>query len=791
MVIRLSPMDKKLSRDIWRLRSQVLAVAMVIASGVALLIMSLTSGEALHETTAAYYERYRFADVFAAVRRAPERVMDKVVAIPGVRQAESRIVDIVTVDIDGFEEPASARVVSLPESGDGVLNRIVLRGGRRPGAGRIDEIVLGERFAKAHGLAVGARLAVLLNGRKRTVTVVGVALSPEFIFVLGPGSLIPDDRRFGTMWMDRGALEAAFDMEGAFNDLSLTLVRGASPHRVIDALDQVLDRYGGTGAFARDRQLSNHFVQNEIEQQNNMAVVLPAIFMGVAAFLTNMIMARLVAAERDEIGLLKAFGYRSAEIGWHYVKLVLLIAGAGILIGFAAGSWLGRFNMELFAETYQFPFVIYRPSPDSFAVAALISVGTALVGSVGAVRYSVGLPPAEAMRPPAPPAYRRTWFSETALSKAMDEPSRMIFRRLARAPAAALLSVLGIALSLAVLLLALQWSDSIDEMIAEIFFRSQHQDATLSFFEPVPQRVIHDVLDLPGVMRAEGQRTVSARIRHGAVSRREAVTGVLPDAVLSPLRDIRNGIVPVPPHGIAISGMMARVLGVRRGDTVQVEILEERRPTLRLPVTEIVESYIGTPIYMDLAKLNEAMLERTLVNTVHVRVDALHKAAFLKALKETPVLSAVNFRIASVSMFRATVEKNIMIFIGFFTIFSCTLSFGVVYNTLRISLAERARELATLRVLGFRRSEVAYILLGESGIMALAAVPVGIVCGIFLSGFIAAQFATELFRIPLLILDSTAAVAAAAVFATVAVCAFFVRRRLDRLDLLEVLKTRE
>ena len=791
MVGALSPMDRKLLRDIWRLKSQVIAVSMVIASGVALLIMSLTSGEALHETTAAYYERYRFADVFATVRRAPEHLMDRIEAIPGVRQAESRIVDIVTVDIADFPEPVTARVVSLPSRGQPLLNQIVLRDGRLPHRERIDEVVLGERFAEAHGLEIGGSFLALLNGRQREVRVVGVALSPEFIYVLGPGSLLPDDKRFGIIWMNRDALAAAFDMEEAFNDVSLTLVRGVRPEPVIDALDAVLDEYGGTGALARERQLSNNFVQNEIEQQDNMAAVLPTIFLGVAAFLTNMIMARLVATEREQIGLFKAFGYSSAAIGWHYMKLVLVIAVLGIAVGFAAGSWLGRFNMQLFAETYQYPFILFRPSPQSYAVAALISIGTALVGSMTAVRLAVGLPPAEAMRPPAPPVYHRSWFSQTRLAAAMDEPTRMIVRRLSRGPVAAVLSAFGVALSLAVLLLALQWDDAINEMIEENFYRTQHQDATLTLFDAAHERVLHDVAALPGVMKVEGQRGVSARIRRANISRREAVIGLRQGAELFPMHDVSRGAVPVPEEGVAISSFMADVLKVRRGEMVTIEILEGRRPSLELPVTEIVDSYFGTPIYMDLDTLSRVLLESPQINTIHVRVDEAEKPVFLQALKETPRLSAINFRTASMVMFRDTIERNIMIFIGFFTIFSCTLSFGVIYNTLRISLAERGRELATLRVLGFRRGEISYILLGEAGILAVAAIPLGVVCGLLLSGYITSQFATELFRIPLLVKEATAAKAALVVLGTVTVCALMVRRRLDKLDLVEVLKTRE
>ncbi len=791
MVSTLTAINKKLLRDLWRLRTQVFAIAMVIASGVALLITALTSGEALRETTDAYYERYRFADVFASVKRAPETLVADIANIPGVKQAESRIVDIATIDIEGFAEPATARIVSLPDNGVPLLNQIVLKTGRPPHPGRVDEAVLSERFAAAHSLALGEKLSVLLNGRQRSVTVVGHALAPEFIYVIAPGAIMPDDKRFGIIWMNRNALAGAFDMEGAFNDISLTLNRGIEPDRVVARLDSVLAKYGTVGAYPRNRQLSNRFVQNEIDQADTMAVILPAIFMAIAAFLTNMIMTRLIATEREEIGLFKAFGYSDRRVAWHYIKMVLVIAGLGIVIGFVIGSWFGQVMLKMYGENYQFPFLIYRPSPQSYAIACLVSLGAAIAGSLRAVRAAASLPPAEAMRPPAPPIYKKTWFARTRAADTLDAPTRMILRRLGRWPIGAALSMFGIALSLSVLLLALQWDDAINEIIADFFFRASHQDATITLLEPGPLRVLHDVTSLPGVMAAEGQRVVSAKVHAGHVSRRQAVIGVTAKARLAPIHDVTRGALTVPENGIVISTSLAVVLGVSKGDKVWLELLEGRRPLKELRISGTFETYIDTPIYMHLDSLSHLLLESQQVNQIHVRIDTVERAAFLKALKKTPRLSAISFRLAGMTIFRNTIEKNIMIFIGFYTLFSCSLAFGVIYNTLRISLSERSRELATLRVLGFSRAEISYILLGETGILTFIALPVGVGCGYLLSEYIAKQFSTELFRVPLLIQDATAGLAAVSVLGTVVICALVIRRRLDKLDMIEVLKTRE
>jgi len=790
-VTLISTMDRKLLRDLWRLRSQVLAIALVIASGVALLVSALTTGEALRETTAAYYERYRFADIFASVTRAPQRLVDRIATLSGVQQVESRIVEIVTVSVPGFNEPATAQIVSLPAHGALLLNQIYLRKGRTPAPERIDEVVLGERFAAAHGLELGDGFSALLNGRQRHLTVVGVALAPEFIYVIGPGSIMPDDKRFGVIWMARDALAAAFDMEEAFNAISLTLMRDTHPDPVVAEMDKLLRSYGGVGAYARDRQLSNRFIQNEIDQQDTMQVILPAIFMAVAAFLTNMIMSRLIATEREEIGLFKAFGYSSYRIAGHYIKMVLVIALLGIGIGFLFGSWLGQFNLKMFAESYQFPFLIFRPSPTSYLIPALVSVATVMIGSMTSVQRAAVLPPSEAMRPPAPPIYRKSRLAGTKIANAIDEPTRMILRRLTRWPANAALSTLGIALSLAVLLLALQWQDAIDEMIEDFYFRSHHQDATISLADAAPSHVLYDIEKLPGVLTVEGRRVVSARIRHAHVLRRQVIIGVSDRPKLAPVRDVKRGPLFVPKDGVLISRTMADILQVVPGDQVTLEILEGRRPVIDVRVVDTFETYLDTPIYMHLDTLSQVMHESRQVNTVHVRIDENQRDAFLATLKDTPRISAVNFREAGIYMFRNTIEKNIMVFISFFTVFACTLAFGVIYNTLRISLAERSRELATLRVLGFSRAEISYILLGESGLFTVAALPLGVLCGTVLSNYIAVQFSTELFRMPLAIQDSTAGFAAVAVLVTVAICALIVRRRLDHLDLIEVLKTRE
>jgi putative ABC transport system permease protein len=784
-------LDRKLIRDLWRLRGQVIAIALVVASGVAVLVMSLSSIEALEDTASAYYERYRFAEIFANVKRAPEKLAVRIAEIDGVQTVETRIVEYAMLDVEGFGEPIIGRLVSTPERDESVLNRLALRAGRLVAPGAPDEVVLSEPFAEAHELEPGDRLRAIVKGHRRTLDIVGIALSPEYVYAIGPGQLMPDGERFGVLWMGREALEAAFDLDGAFNEVSLSLLRGTSAPAVIARLDHLLDPYGGIGAYERADQISNWFLMNEIEQLKSMASILPTIFLVVAAFLSNMVLARLIATERGEIGLMKAFGYGNAEVGWHYAKMVVVMTGIGILIGWATGAWLGRFNTEIYAEFYRFPFLYFRPGPNVFAVAALVSLAAALSGSLGAVRRAVCLPPAEAIRPPAPPLYRRTGVRAAWIARWLDQPTRIILRQLIRWPLRSFLTAAGIAMSVAVLVTSMQWLDSIDRIVDVYFHEAQRQDVTVGLAEARSGEAARDIARLPGVLAVEPGRIVSATFRAGTRSHRGAIQGVVPDPQLNLVYDASGVSLRAPAAGLVLSSILARKLEVGRGDLVWVEVLEGRRPVLQVPVVDLFETYIGTPAYMNLAALNRLLLEGPRIDYVHLLVDRDAESSLFADLKAIPAVSAVSLRRAAVDTFHETMAETLLIFVSFFVVFACTLAFGVVYNSARIALSERGRELATLRVLGFGRAEIAYILLGEVALLVFVALPLGCLAGYALAWLITSSFETELFRVPLIVEPSTFGWAVVIGLAAALVSAYLVRRRLDRLDLIAVLKTRE
>lgn len=782
-------LNRKLWRDLWRMRGQAVAIALVIGSGVGLMVQSLSAFDSLSTSTDAYYERYAFADIFARATRAPNRLERRIAALEGVRAVETRITGQGLLEIDGFEETAVGLISSIPEDAQPALNRLALRAGRLLSPNRPDEAIVSEPFALAHGLEPGDAITATIYGVRRRLSIVGVALSPEYVYALGPGALMPDDARYAVIWMSRSALEAAFDRKGAFNSVAVALTPGFDPETVADAIDALLVPYGGQDAVLRKDQISNWFLMNELSQLERMATILPTIFLGVAAFLTQMVVGRLIATERSQIGLLKAFGYSNAAIAWHYAKTVLLLAISGVLIGCLVGSWLGWVVTGIYAEQYKLPLLLFRPSAASFAIAGGASVVAALLGAASAINAAMRLPPAEAIRPPAPPDFSRGARLGERLR--LDQATRVILRTTLRWPVRAAVTAIGVGMSVAVLITAFHWMDSIDRMVDLTFTAEQRHDATVTLAEPRPRWSVGDFMRLPGVLAVEGERSAAVRFFAGANEKRGGLTGREQVLRLSPIIESSGQAAPPVTSAITMSSMLARILEVEVGDAVSVEFLDGRRPTVEMRIGDVFETDMGLPAYVELETLSRIRGRTPTVDTVRLRVDDARLAEFHAALREIPNVASISMRRAALDMFNDTLGETILIFIGFFTAFASALAIGVVYNSIRIALSERERELATLRVLGYRRWEIAYVLLGQSALLTVVALPLGCLAGVALAALITETMATELFRVPLVIDPSTFGVAMLIALAASAVSAALVRRRLARLDLIAVLKTRE
>lgn len=785
-------LDRKVFRDAAHLKGQLLAVTVLVACGVAVFIMLRSMHGYLRGSQDAYYADYGFGDVFAHATRAPSTLEPRLEAVPGVDRVYTRIVRDVMLDVSGLAEPATGRLVSLPDHGTAPLNRLHLRTGRLPEPGRRDEVTVSAAFAAANGLHVGDAFGAVLNGRWQRLTVVGTAISPEFIYeISGIGSVFPDNRRFGAMWMTRSAMAAAFEMEGGFNDVVATLVAGAPERAVRVAFDDLLEPYGGAGAYGRDRHLSHEFVSSEIEETEVTASFFPALFLLVTAFLLHTTLLRLVQLEREQIGLMKAFGLTARTVAVHYVKLALLPVAAGAVAGAGLGVWLAYRLAGVYARFYQFPEVDFHLDPTVVWIALLIAFLTGIAGALAAARRVVRLAPAVAMAPPAPPAFHRGRLEDSRLWRALTPAGRMITRNVARARWRSVSTAAGVALALGVLAALLSMFDAIDVIADLQFNHTYREDVAVYFDTPRNRDALSELAHLPGVLAVEPIRVAPAKLVHGNRERRTALLGLEPGTELRHIVDTDYHRHPPPSDGVLLGSMIAGKLGVRPGDTVRVEVTEGRRPVGELPVAGIVDELIGGEVYLEARTLYRLLGESGTVSGAWLRVDALRQDALYAELKRIPGVASVLIKDVLVESFNATIEESFTIALTATLVLGAALVMAIVYNQARIALSERGRDLASLRVLGFTRREVARMLLGEQGVLVLVALPVGLTLGWVLMLLMIMRFEAEVFRMPVVVRPETYLLAVAIVLASAAISALLVRRRLDRIDLIAVLKTRE
>lgn len=788
----LTMLHRKVLRNLWGMRAQAVTISLIVASGVATFVSSLSTYESLRVARDNFYRSSRFADVFADLSRAPLSVGERIREIPGLAALELRIVKESLLDVPGEQEPVIGRFVSLPAPGETALNHIHLRNGRFPRHGSSDEVLINEAFAEANGYRPGDQIAALFHGRYRTLRIVGTGLSPEYIFVFRGATPFPDDRHFGIFWMPREALATAEDMEGSFNSLTALLSPNASQSAVLARIDQMLGTYGGLGAYHRSDQSSHIFITNEMGQNQVMAFFIPMIFLGVAAFLINVVFNRLASTHRSQIATLKAVGYSGIQIAWHYLQLIIALSLPGALLGILVGAWLGSEMTELYKDYFKLPdlklvFSLWIP-----AAALLVSMGSSLIGGTTTLYRIQQMQPAEAMRPPAPPVFRRS-IAERLLVfiRLLSVSFRLAFRNLVSRPLRTALSFVGLCLASVTMILGFFWIDSLNYVYHVQFHLISREDALLTYRQPLATRSLQELQRYPGVLYTEGYRVLPIRLHAGHRSRETAIMGVPAGAHLRIVRDRNLKPINVPPQGLLISQITADTLDIRTGDTVNAEIMEGARKTVSIRVAGIAQEIFGGFEYMDRLAVGRLVQEGDRSNLAALLMDPHQSSEFYSAIRQSPMIDSVSTREGALRVFRESTAGLIQVFAGILISFAMIIAFGVVYNTARVSLSERAVDLATLRVLGFRRGEVFAILAWELALLVIPALIPGCAIGYFSAVLIMKLMPVEGIQFPVIVTTGSFAWSMLVIIVSSVASAWLIRLRMRKLDLIGVLKVRE
>lgn len=784
----VSPLRAKLRRDLWRLKGQVLTIALVVMSGVACWVGLRSTAASLLAARDGYYEQQRFGDVFADCERAPMSAARQIGQIDGVRAVSVTIVSPIQLLTASTPRPVGSLVgIPPPELLAADVPRLLA--GRFASPTRRDEAVVLASFAKAHGLTLGDELEFVASGRMLRAHIVGVAIAPDYLFAVAPGDVSADERGFGVVWMDIDTVGELTNRRGAFNHVSVLLSENASEARVRSEIDLLLAPWGSRGARGRAEQASNRVLEQELAQLRSMALVAPAIFLGVASFLLNAVLARLVMLERPEIAALRALGYTGVEVALHYVELVLVIAAVGCAMGVGAGTLIGGWVTNLYARYFHFPDPPFALHIITVVIGVLISFAAAFLGAVWAAWGIVQLSPAEAMRPKAPTNFRRSWL-DRRIGRFLSAASRMAVRSTLRRPGKLALSTLALSLAIAVGVIGRFNADVIGEFLTLQFSGAMREDLAITFAHTVSQGDLDSIAAMPGVRRVEPLGLTMIELSNGHIRRERALISHPEGSELRLVLDRKGEPVRLPAGSLTIDDYTANLLRVAEGDFVSLRTLEGTRTTRRVRVGRVFDAMTALEAHASLADQRQLTGEAGISQAlVLVAPDA--RADLRRRLETLPAVYAINERGSAIERFKAVTGESQSTMTLILTFFATVIAIGVVYNDARIALSTQERELASLRVLGFTQREVSTILFGQLALPVLLSALPGALLGHWLAVLMASTVDPELYRFPVVVKPWTYATSIGVVVLASLFSALLVRRKVRQLDMIGALKTRE
>lgn len=793
-MIRLNVLNRKLLRTLYRTRGQAIAVAMVVMCGTASFISVLSALRNLQLTRDTYYSQYRFADFEIHLERAPSTAVFKVEELPGVRQARGRIVQDVTVDLPDEDEPRFGRVISMPDHPEAVINDIALMSGRYFEPGGSNEVILSDRFANENQLEIGDRINVKIDTKEYPLRIVGLALSPEYIYVIrNLQELLPNPRKFGIMWVSESFAENALDMTAARNNIVGTVDNLDDLDIILDDAEQLLEPYGVFASVRKDEQISNKFVSDEIRNLIITARIVPTTFLGIASLIILILLNRMVRKERTEIGLLKAYGYSNLAVAWYYLKFALLLAVAGCLGGFIMGQYFANQMIQIYVDVYQFPLLKARIYPDILSRSMGIALVFAILGALMAATHAARIHPAESMRPESPRAGHKTMVENIRfIWRRLSFSWKMIARNISRNKFRAALNIFGVMVSCGLLIMGYFTMDALDFMLNYQFSVTQREDVKVSFFQELGKSALYDVARMDYVERAEPLLQYPFTIRSDWREKDIPIVGLPRNAQLQVLTDDKHRPVDIGDQGLILSERVAEQLGVRPGDTVELKPLMGRiTDTTMMVVSKVVTQYLGVSAYMNIEALSRILDEPFATNAVLVRTETGKEEELTLDLKDVPAVAAADIKMESYENLVNTLAKNMAVINTMLIFFSGVISFAIIYNVTTVALAERQRELASLRVLGFTRNEVGRIMYNENFMLGFFGILLGVPFGIGLSLILVQFYDNDLYRFPFHIDRETFVVAIVATLVFIGLANLAVRRKIHTLDLVEVLKARE
>lgn len=785
----MTVLNKKVFRELFTMKSQILTISLVIACGIAVLLSSLTTHESLKSARDSFYRLNNFSDYFINVQRAPLGFLEQLTQISGVQSAEGRIVTIASLDFPTIKEPIFASFVSITK--DQKQNLLFLKKGRLPDFLHPNEIVVSEAFAKAHKLALGSEIRALFNGHMASLQVVGIAVSPEYIYTLRPGNPMPDDLHYGVIWISYEAISSFMDMREMTNDIVLKLDPKMNQKVLKSILEDLTKPYGSLNVNGRDKQLSNYFINDEINQQKVMAFFLPTIFLLVSAFLLNVVMNRFIATQREQVATLKSLGVSDARISFHYFYYVLVIVFIGSILGVVLGYYTGTWMTNIYLDFFHFPILSFVFDTQWILFALLASATSAILGAIRALNSVFALAPAVAMLPQAPRKVFNIQFEKYPYLSWLSVQFRFFLRNLLSHPLKSFLVFISLGLAQAVLIVSFFWQDAVDYIMKTQFNLVQKEDAQVIFTKARSIKSLDEISKMEGVLDVEGYRFFAIKVSYGHRAEDTSLLALPQNSHLRKIYDKKLNEINIPESGVAVSKLLADKLMLKIGDNVHLEIKDTINKEFEFKIEAIVDDFIGSQFYVNLDFINKLLSQQEQVSVVSIVIDPKYSAEIYDQLKVLPMVSSVVIKESALKTFTETSAKFILTFSIILFSFALIISVGVIYNNARVLLSERSIDYGSLRVLGFYANEVFRLIFGDLILLIVLSLPLGAGLGAYLGYLSIRMIHNEAIQIPFIIYPTTFVYGVLAIVLSAVLSLYWMSHKVKEIDLVKILKVRE
>lgn len=792
----MTVLDKKLRRDLFLSKGMLAAIISIIVVGAGCLVGLLGTFYNLHKAQIDYYSRCRMADFWMSLKKAPLSAIEDLKRIKGISDLRSRITFPVVVDLEGINMPLSGKVLTLPSTPQPVVNNVIIRSGGYFTDKRRNEVIISEKFAQARNIAPGSFIHLILNGQRKKLFVVGTGINSEFIYMTPPGAITPDPAGYGIFWLKREYAEDIYGFHGACNDVvgHFTPEANKNPELVIDEMSRLLAPYGIFSKTTLKNQSSNLSLCSEMQGLKVESTFLPAIFLGVAAMVLNVVMMRMAEQQRTIIGTLKALGVRNSEIFMHYLKFGLIVGVIGGVGGCAFGYWISSQMTTWYKAFFTFPKLVNHVYPGTMIMAFLISVVFAAAGVFKGVKKVIRLNPAEAMHPPPPVTCGKIFLEKwETLWKMFDFRWQMVLRGLFRNFGRTTVGIIAAAFGSAIVLLALGMSDSFNYMLFFQFQKVLLGDYTINVRDDVDHGALYEARKLPGITHAEPQLSVACNFYHNNHFKKGYITGITHNARLTIPRNSDGSAVKVPPTGLLMTKRLAKILKVRKGDTIRFVPIKGLRKPCNTKVVDTVDSMFGLSVYADYNYLNHLIDEENAISSLHLTANQNRdqQNKFMRQVKKYPKLSFLSIISQQRQQMKEVFINKMKGMIFVMIIFAGIIFFGSILNSALISIAERQREIATFRVLGYQSLEVGEIFLRETMVVSMIGAVIGLPLGYYMLYGLALMFTNDMFAMPCVVDTVTWFYALGLAFIFVLGAYFIIQNTINKMDWGEALKMKE